>query len=259
MYLIDLRYLGLLLIITGLMIPIDHISADLWESWGVNEGEEYEFSLDICKRYNSTTGINYTLYEESMNSSNNLVALEGEHWNVTIQSVNESGIYQIINKGSLSSPNHKYPIYYEWFWGNTENKSYWQERVALFSTNKHPEVYTLEEYTLSGDIYTEYRVYKSGSQIIMKKYSIHIGKGITTEYEIEWNDTISGSEFLSLHHLKFSLLTELGTTNELNKAVSDIIDLFRDNPIALTTLGGFLVLVMTYFVIRRFRRGKKRS
>jgi hypothetical protein len=194
-----------------------------------------------------------------VNSSNNLVAKEGEHWNVTIQSVNESGIYQIIDKGSLSSPHHKYPIYFEWFWGNAGNKSYWQERVALLSANKHPEVYTLEKYILTGDIYTEHRVYKSGSQIILKKYSIHIGKGITTEYEMEWNDTISGSEFLTLHHLKFSLLTDLGSTNELDLVLSEIIDFFRDNPIALTALGGFLVLIMTYFVIRRFRRGKKRS
>ncbi|MFX0171421.1 MAG: hypothetical protein ACFE9L_05830 [Candidatus Hodarchaeota archaeon] len=253
MYLIDLRYLGLLLIIIGFIVPIQLISADLWESWGVEEGEEYEFSLDICRRYNSATGFNYTLYEESINSSNNLVALEGEHWKITIQSVNESGIYQIINKRSLSSPNHKYPIYYEWFWGNAENKSYWKERVALLSANKHPEVYTLEEYTLSGDIYTEHRVYKSGSQIVMKKYSIHIGKGVTTEYEIEWNDTISGSEFLTLHHLKFSLLTELGSTNEFDVAISDIIDFFRNNPIALAALGGFLLLVMILFLIRRFR------
>jgi hypothetical protein len=251
--------MGLLIVLIGMIIPVECIYADLWESWGVSEGEEFEFSLDICRRYNSSINANYTLWEDFGNSSNKIIASEGDHWVVSIQSVNESGIYQIITQGSLTSPNHIYPLYYSWFWGNTDNKSYWQEKVDLLNANKHPEFYSVEKYTHSGGIYTEYRVYKSGSPMIMEKSSIHIGKGIATNYEIEMNHSVSGSEFIAIHHLKFSLITDLGSSNELANVISDITDFFMDNPVISIALAGLIALTMTFLIIKRIRGRKKRS
>jgi hypothetical protein len=259
MHLIDSKYMGLLIVLIVMIIPVECIYADLWESWGVSEGEEYEFSLDICRRFNSSINVNYTLWEEFVNSSNRIIASEGDHWVVTIQSVNESGIYQIITQGSLTSPNHFYPLYYSWFWGNIDNKSYWQEKVDLLNANKHPEFYSLEKYTLSGGIYSEHRIYKSGSPMIIEKSSIHIGKGITTDYEIEWNHSVSGSEFIAIHHLKFSLITDLGSSNELANVISEITDFFMDNPMISIALAGLIALTMTFLIIKRIRGRKKRS
>jgi len=163
-----------------------------------------------------------------------------------------------------------------WFWGQTGNRTYWQEKADLNNnmnlTELYPDLYSLAEWTLSGDIYTEHRVYKSSSEI-MKKYSIHIGKGITTEYELKYNETANISDTLAYHHIKFSLITDVeptdstttdenttsnGSGNDINNIISDVTDFLIDNPVITFAFGGLIVLTLAFILIRR-RGGKKRS
>ncbi len=221
-------------------------STDPWEDWGVVEGEEYEFILTTCTRFGSTFGTNLSLYTTS-----NLVAIQGDHWTVTIVEVNSSGLYQTITKDGITTPVHEYSIAKSWFWGQAGNVTYWQELVDFYNaedyTENNPDLYTLDEWTLSEGIYTEHREYKN-SAMELKKFSIHIGKGVTTIYELKYNETSSGADYLSIHHLKFTLVTDLGDDSTSNNNGGDgpigsdnilapIINFITDNP-ELTLLIG---------------------
>ena len=242
----------LLLSFTTVLTPVENKATDPWDDWGVNNGEEYEFSLEVCTRYGSTIDSNYTL-----GLSSNLAAIQGEQWIVTIEAVNSTGLFQTVTKGSITSPIHKYPTYLSWFWGQAGNTTYWKEIVDTYNdanySENNPDLYLLDVWTLSDNIFTEHRIYKN-SITQMKKFSINIERGILTEYELKYNETLAG-DAVAYHHLKFSLLTDLeGGGSDLD----NIIALFTNNPEVTIVLIGGSVLILGILLIRH-RGGKKKS
>jgi hypothetical protein len=251
--------LSILVLLPLTIFPIKCEIASTGDDWGVIEGEEYEFTLNTCTLLGSTLGTNYSLHLGS-----DLVALQGEHWIVTIIEVNETGIFQTITKGSTTTPVHQYQTYYFWFWQHAGNTTYWQEEVDTYNdanyTENNPGLYSLDEWTLAGGIYTEHREYVNSVQEL-KKFSIHVDKGITTEYELKYNESASGAEFLKCHHLKFTLLTDLGdgVPNSSDDILASILTFITENPeLTLLIGGGFFVLSFGFILLRR-RRGKKKS